>query len=91
MERFPVEGLQVMIFGNLSRELFDSEIMMFIPISFLSQNFNEFLNKKVLYCDVAYEGLNNQEQYILENFEGEFTTSREDRSAKITNKRFTCC
>jgi len=66
MEWFPEAGLQVMILGNLSRELFDREIRLFIPISVLSQNFTELLNKKVLYCDVAYVGLHNQEQYILE-------------------------
>jgi hypothetical protein len=55
-----------MILGNLSRELFDREIMIFIPIYVLSQNFTELLNRRVLYCDVAYEGLNNQDQYILE-------------------------
>jgi len=66
MERFPEEGVQAMILGNLSRELFDREISIIIPISVLSQNFTELLNKKVRYCDVAYEGLNNQEQHILE-------------------------
>jgi len=65
-ERFPEAGLQVMILGNLSRELFDREIMIFIPISVLNQNFTDLLNRRVLYCDVAYEGLNNQDQYILE-------------------------
>jgi len=55
-EWFPEQGLQVMILGNLSRELFDREIMICIPISVLSQNFTELLNRRVLYCDVAYEG-----------------------------------
>ena len=57
MERFSEAGLQMMILGNLSRELFDREISLFISISVLSQNFTELLNKKVLYCDVAYKGL----------------------------------
>jgi len=65
MERFPEKGLQ-MILRNLSRELFDREIMIFIPISVLSPNFTELLSRRVLYCDVAYEGLNNQDQHILE-------------------------
>ena len=34
IERFPEEGLQVLILGNLSRELFDREIMIFIPFPF---------------------------------------------------------
>ena len=66
MERFPEVGVQVIILGNLSRELYDREICLIIPISVFSQNFTELLNKKVLYCDVAYVGLHNQEQYILE-------------------------
>ena len=65
-ERFPEEGFQVLIFGNLSTELCDREIMIFIPISILIQNLTELFNTKVSYCDVAYEGLNNQDQYILQ-------------------------
>ena len=66
MERFPEVGVQVIILGNLSRELYDREICLIIPISVFSQNFTELLHKKVLYCDVAYKGLNNQEKHILE-------------------------
>jgi len=57
VEWFPDAVLQVMILGNLSRELFERKIILFIPISVLSQKFRELLNRRVLYCDVSYEGL----------------------------------
>ena len=89
MERFPEEGVQAMILGNLSRELFDREISIIIPITILNHDFTDLLNNKVLYCDVVYKGLNHHEQHILEIFEGEFTTSNEDRIAK--NRKYVYC
>jgi len=55
-----------MFLANLARELYDKELSLIIPITTLNQNFTDFLNRKVFYCDVAYKGLNHHEQHILE-------------------------
>ena len=66
VERFPELGVQVMFLVNLARELYNKELSLIIPITTLNQDFTDLLNNKVLYCDVAYKGLNHHEQHILE-------------------------
>jgi hypothetical protein len=55
----------VTILANRARELHDKQQCLIIPITKLNQDFTELLNNKVLYCDVAYKGL-NLKQHILE-------------------------
>ena len=59
-------GVQVMFLANLARELYDTELNLNIPITILNEDITDLLNNKVLYCDVAYKGLNHHEQHILE-------------------------
>ena len=55
-----------MFFANLARELYDKELNLIILITTLNQNFTDLINNKIVYCDVAYKGLNNHEQHTLE-------------------------
>jgi len=66
VEGFPELGVQVMFLAKLARELYDKELSLIIPITTLNQDFTDLLNNGVLYCDVAYKGLNHHVQHILE-------------------------
>ena len=55
-----------MFWANSACELYDKELNLIVPINTLNQDFTYLLNNKVLYCDVAYKGLNHHEQHIPE-------------------------
>ena len=47
------------VLANLVREFYDKELSLIITITTLNQNFTDLINNKIVYCDVAYKGLNH--------------------------------